>query len=72
MTNVKKAFHTPLQSTPHSPLENEEKKPRSKNPKTLEQLKNRELAEKHEAEEAALSDHRDNIVFKHGPSNRGK
>ena len=72
MTHEKKAFHTPIQSAMRSPLENKEKKRKSKNSTTLDQLHNKELAEKQEAEEAALSDHRDNIVFRHGPTNRGK
>lgn len=56
----------------HSPLENKVIKSNAKNARTIELLKIKELAQKKLAESASASDHHDNSVFSHGPSNRGK
>ncbi len=64
MTENKKVIHPPLEVV--------EKKSNGKNSKTFEQLKIKELAQKKAAQVAATSDHHDNTVFSHGPSNRGK
>lgn len=56
----------------HPPLEVVERKSSAKNAYTKDQLKVKELAQKKAAEVAATSDHHDNSVFAHGPSNRGK
>lgn len=69
MTDSKKAVSTPVV---HTPLEVEEKKSSGKNAKTLNDLRVKELAQKKAAEVASTSDHHDNTVFSHGPSNRGK
>lgn len=55
-----------------SPIELIEKKSNAKNDKTLNEKRVKELAQKKTAEVASTSDHNDNAVFSHGPSNRGK
>ena len=64
MTENKKAVRMPL--------EMEDKKSTGDNSKTKNDLKIKELAQKKESQTAATSDHLDNAVFSHGPSNRGK
>jgi hypothetical protein len=55
-----------------SPLEIKGIKSNAKNVRTIELLKIKEIAQKKLAESASTSDHHDNSIFSHGPSNRGK